>query len=155
MSLWLAPAAGVFLMAVSCVPIAKTEDHWDRVMLERGDPLYGPSQISGGIAPVLVLLWAALITVLMVITVVLPLRGRRDFPLSTSDNAFIVAAIVYMVVPMALLVWLAMSEGRIHRGVAYLYLPWYVPAVIAGTAVYALALICVLIVGRRPALTVP
>lgn len=147
MLLWLAPVSGAFLMVVSCVSIAHTEAYEHRAFLERGDPSYSRSQISQTIAPYLVLFWAGLITVLMVIMVVLPMHRLRD-QLSTSDRVFTVAAIVYMVVPMVLLIWFAISEGDYYRSIAYLYLPWYVPMLIAGTTVYALTLIGALAVPR-------
>lgn len=146
--LWLAPVSGLFLMIVSCIPIANTGAYVDRTMAERGDPHYSASQISQTIAPMLVLCWVGLITALMVITVVLPMQGCRAGPLSTSDRAFTIAAIVYMVAPMALLIWFATSEGAFSRSIAYHYLPWYVPMLVAGTAVYTLALIGALVIGR-------
>jgi hypothetical protein len=148
MLLWLAPAFGLSLMAASCVAIANTGDYKAQAMLERGDPYYSASQISGAIAPLAVFLWAGLITTLMVITVVLPMQSRQAGPPSTSDKAFTIAAIVSLVVPMGFLTWLAISEGAAQRGIGYLYQPWYVPTLIAGTALYGLALVGALVIPR-------
>src|SRR5918998_1026693 len=103
MLLWLAAASGAFLMIVSCVPIANAEDYASLAFIQRGDPGYSRSQISLTIAPALVLLWAGLVTALMLITVVLPMQRRDAGPVSTSDRAFTLGAIIYMAVPMALL----------------------------------------------------
>ena len=77
------------------------------------------------------------------------MHGSRAEPLSTSDKAFTIAAIIYMVAPMALLTWFAIWEGSFYRSIAYHYLPWYVPLLIAGLAVYSLTLIGVLAANRR------
>lgn len=148
MLLWLAAASGVFLMFVGCVPMINAEAYEALAFIERGDPSYSRSQISTTMAPTLVFGWAGLVTALMVITVVLPMQSRDAGPVSTSDKAFTIGAIIYMVVPMALLVWFAISEGASFRSIAYLYLPWYVPMLVAGTAVYTLALVGALVVPR-------